>query len=83
MAFTHISISCLNKAGFSVTFNKGMCTIKDLKAKTIATIPHSNGLYKIAAQLSKNTTDTANTTCAKMSISEAHQKLGHIAHSAI
>ena len=83
MAFTLISISHLNKASFSVTFNKGMCTIKDLKAKKIATIPCSNGLYKIAAQLSKNTTDTANATCAKMSISEAHRKLGHIAHSAI
>jgi hypothetical protein len=27
MAFTLISISRLNKAGFSVTFHKGMCTI--------------------------------------------------------
>ena len=83
MVLTLISISCLSKAGFSVTFNKGMCTIKDLKVKTIATIPCSDGLYKIAAQMSKNTINTVNMTTAKMSISEAYQKLGHIAHSAI
>ena len=46
MAFTVISKSRLNKAGFSVTFKKGICTIKDPKARMIATIPHSNGLYK-------------------------------------
>ena len=46
-AFTLISISQLDKAGFSVLFNKGMCTIKDRSAKTIATIPNSDGLYKI------------------------------------
>ena len=83
MAFMLISISCLNKAGFSVTLNKGMCMVKDSKAKTIATIPHSNELYKTAAQMSRNTTKTTNTTSAKMSISKAHHKLGHIAHSTI
>ena len=39
MAFTLISISCLDKARFSVTFNKGMCTVKDPQNKTIAAIP--------------------------------------------
>ena len=38
MAFTLISIGHLNKAGFSITFNIGMCMVKDSKAKTIATI---------------------------------------------
>ena len=46
MAFTLISISRLDKAGFSVTFRKGMCAIIDPKGQTIATIPHSKGLYK-------------------------------------
>ena len=32
MAFTLISISQLNRAGFSITFNKAMCTVKPLKA---------------------------------------------------
>jgi hypothetical protein len=63
-------------------FNKGMCTIKDPKGQTIATIPHSDGLYKIAAKLT-STKNTANVASGKMSISEAHRKLGHISHSAI
>ena len=49
MAFTLISISRLDKAGFSVTFNKGMCTIRNPKSKTIATIPNSDSLYKVVA----------------------------------
>ena len=48
MAFTLIYISRLNKAGFSITFVKGMCIIKNSKGQTIATIPNSEGLYKIA-----------------------------------
>ena len=83
MAFTLISISRLNKARFSVTFNNGMCTVKNPQNKMIAIIPHSDGLYKIMAQTDKNTIEMANTTSTKMSISDAHQKLGHIAHSAI
>jgi hypothetical protein len=49
MAFTLISISRLDKAGYSVTFKKGMCIVKNPKEVTIATIPHSNRLYKIVA----------------------------------
>ena len=83
MAFTLISISRLDKAGYSITFYKGMCTIKDSKSRTIATIPHSDGLYKIAASKSSNKTETANAASGKMSISEAHRKLGHISYSAV
>ena len=83
MAFTLISISRLDKAGYSITFNKGMCTIKDSKSQTIATIPHSDGLYKIMASKSSNKTETANAASGKMSISEAHRKLGHISYPAI
>ena len=83
MAFMLISISRLNKAGYSVTFNKEMCTIQDPKCKTIATIPHSNGLYKITAQRPLKEGQTTNVVSEKMSISKAHRKLGHVAHSAI
>ena len=82
MAFTLISISHLDKAKFSVTFNNGMCTVIDPQNKTIATILRSDRLYKIMAQTNKNTIETANTTSTKMSISDAHQKLGHI-HSSL
>ena len=51
---------------------------KKPKGKTIATIPHSKGLYHIT-----NPMDHANAASGKLTISEAHQKLGHISHSAI
>ena len=82
MALRLISISRLDKAGYSVLFSKGMCTIRDPKARTIAIIPHSDGLYKLVANQSTKS-ETANTASTKMSINKAHRKLGHIAHSAI
>ena len=75
MAFMLISISQLDKAGFLVSFNKGMCTIKDQSAKTIATIPNSDGLYKIAATKQAEEGQSANLVTGKMSISEAHRQL--------
>src|SRR5271168_2077514 len=83
MAFTLISISRLDQAGYSVTFNKNLCSIKNPSGKTIATIPHTNGLYKIAATKASDVADSANMAAGKMTISEAHRKFGHIAHSAI
>ena len=80
MAFTLISISKLDKAGFKVTFQNHSCTIVDPKGKTIAKIPHSEGLYRIANAQSSSYAATAST---KLSISEAHKKLGHISHNAI
>ena len=47
MAFTLISISKLDKAKFKVIFHESVCTIIDPKGKTIARIPHSEGLYRI------------------------------------
>ena len=83
MAFTLISISRLDKAGYSVTFNKGMCTIKDKTGCVIATIPHSDGLYRVVAPKESGNRDYANVASEKMTISEAHRKLGHIAHAAV
>ena len=60
MAFTLISISRLNRAGYSVTFNKGMCTIRNPQNSTIATIPHSDRLYKIVAIKQSTKSDSAN-----------------------
>jgi hypothetical protein len=65
MAFILISISRLNKAGFSVTFSKGMCTIKNQKSTTIATISHSDGLYKITTQKAGISCETANAASMK------------------
>jgi len=83
MAFTLISISKLDKAKYKVVFHKGMCTIIDPKGKTIATIPHSKGLYRIANTNSDKNRGYAATASGKMSISQAHRKLGHILYGAI
>ena len=83
MAFTLISISRLDKAGYSVIFKKGMCTIKNKAGRVIATIPHSDGLYRVVAPKEPENKDYANVTSEKMTISEAHRKFGHIAHAAI
>ena len=60
-----------------------MCTIKDKTGHTIATIPHSDGLYRIVAPKEPSDRDYANVASEKMTISEAHRKFGHIAHAAI
>ena len=83
MAFMLISISRLDKAGYKVTFNKGMCTIIDPKGCLIATIPHSNGLYRVTATKPSSGESFAAAASGKMSISEAHRKLGHISCRAI
>ena len=83
MAFTLISISRLDKAGFQVTFKKGMCTIMNPKGKTIATIPHSDGLYRVVAGKTAKDGGYAAAASGKMSISEAHRKLGHLAYGAL
>ena len=81
MVFTLISISRLNRAGYSVTFNKGMCTIRNPQNMTIATIPHRDGLYKIVATKQSTKSNLANAAAGKMLISNTHRKLGHISCS--
>lgn len=84
MAFTLISVSRLDKAGYKVSFGKGMCSIMNPKGRTIATVPHSDGLYRVAAPKSgSDTTYAAAVSPAKLTISEAHKKLGHISCRAI
>ena len=83
MAFTLISISRLDQANCSVTFRKGMCTIRNPNGRIMGTIPRANGLYRLVNAGKGSPTDNANVVAGKMSISEAHRKLGHISHSAI
>lgn len=82
MAFTLISISPLDKADCAVTFNKGMCMIKNPSGRTMATIPRYDSLYCVITGKSTQT-DQVNIATTKMSVSEAHHKFRHIAHAAI
>ena len=83
MAFMLIAISKLDKAKYKVIFHKSNCTIIDPKGKTIMTIPHSKGLYRIASGKSAENRGQAAAVAGKMSISEAHRKLRHISYGAI
>ena len=83
MAFMLIAISKLDKAKYKVVFHKSNCMIIDPKGKKIATIPHSEGLYRIASGKSSENRGQAATVAGKMSISEAHRKLRHISYGAI
>jgi len=83
MAFTLISISRLDKADYKTIFYKGMCTIKNPKGCTVATIPHSDGLYWVIASKPTSNGHHANIATKKMDINLAHRKFGHISHNAI
>ena len=49
----------------------------------MATLPLSNGLYRLATRSSTSSSAHVNTASAKMTIQEAHLKFSHIAHDAI
>jgi len=83
MAFTLILISKLDQADYKVVFHKRMCTIINPKGKTIATIPHLEGLYRILNVKLDENGGYAAAASGKMSISEAHKKIGHISYAAI
>ena len=83
MAFTLISVGWLDDTKCSATFSSGMCTIHNLSGCTMATIPCANGLYCVTAPEDPPTVNYANIAMFKLTISEAHWKLGHIAPSAI
>lgn len=53
------------------------------KGHVIATVPHSDGLYRVTAAKSSPGQSYAATASEKMTISEAHKKLGHVSHKAI
>ena len=55
----------------------------NLKGQIIGTIPHSDGLYRIIAMKPPKDKDYAAAASGKMTISEAHRKLGHLAYGAI
>jgi hypothetical protein len=53
------------------------------KGHVIATIPHSNGLYRVTATKSSTGRSYAAAASGKMTISKAHRKLGHVSCWAI
>ena len=80
MAFTLISVSCIDRAGFSLIFGGGICKIKTSSGKTISCIPQVRGLYHVTNTKSLSHSNTANITSKEISISELHQRIGHVNH---
>ena len=83
MAFTLISVGQLDNAKCSATFSNGMCTIHNPSGRTMATMPCANGLYRVTAPEDPPTVNYASIAMVKLTISEAHRKLSHIAPLAI
>ena len=83
MAITLISVGQLDDVKCSTIFSDGMCTIRNLSGCTIATIPCTNSLYHVTAPEDPPTINYVSIAMVKLTISEAHWKLSHIAPSAI
>jgi len=47
MAFTLISVSCVDRAGFSLFIKGGTCEIRTSSSKVIGRIPQIRGLYRV------------------------------------
>lgn len=82
MPFTLISIHKLDEAKCNMQFHGSMCSITSTDGVFIATVPSSGGLYKLG--VSKNAkAEHANIAYSKMSLMEAHRRLGHISCNSI
>ena len=79
MAFTLISVSCVDRAGFSLFIKGGYCTIRDPNSKVIGRIPEVRGLYRVTDTISQFS-HIANTAVKQISISELHRRMGHVNH---
>lgn len=60
-----------------------MCKIMKPTGQVIATVPHSDGLYRITAEKPASGKTYAAAASGKMTISEAHRRLGHVSCRAI
>ena len=82
MAFTLISVSSIDRAGFSLVIKGGICEIRSSKSKVIGRIPQIQGLYHVFNnnKSSSQSTHSANVTVKQISISKLHQRMGHVNH---
>ena len=79
MAFTLISVSCVDRAGYSLFIKGGYCTLRDQNSKIIGRIPEVRGLYRITDTISQPP-HFANAAVRQISINELHRRMGHVNH---
>jgi hypothetical protein len=78
MALTVISINHITKAGYSVSFEKESCKIKDGGGKVVGVIPaNNNGLYRVEH------VHTASSVNEVMDVLTLHRRMGHIVADSI
>ncbi len=83
MAFTLVSVACLDKAGCSLTIEDGECQIRSPRPyRTIlGSVPRVNNLYRLdssAIQGPEPPKHYANVASGPISISELHYRMGHV-----
>src|SRR6266481_2357916 len=76
ITFTLISMGRCDNAGFSSTFADGKCSIQNPVGTTIAQIPHVSGVYQVTPCVALNASTA-------MTISQLHQRMGHISPTAV
>ena len=81
MAFTLISVLCIDCAGFTLIIKGGTCKIRTSKINVIGHIPQVRGLYHVLdGGASSQSAHSANITVKQMSINDLHQQMEHVNH---
>ena len=81
MSTVLISVSKMDKAGFYTLFGGGKCRIKAPTDQVIGEVPLMHGMYSIGAGFKAG--QRANTAIQKLSLTEAHRVMGHVAHNSV
>jgi hypothetical protein len=79
LTFTLVSIACCDTAGFSCTFGKGKCILRDPKGQICGEINKIAGLYRSGCQNSDTNLMAFHTT---VSVNDLHSRMGHISPAA-
>ena len=83
MAFTLISVACLDKAGCSVTIKDGECILCSPRpyCTVLGSVPRVNNLYRISSSAIKAPEPPkhyANLANGPISINKLHRQMGHV-----
>jgi len=83
MAFTLVSVACLDKAGCSLTIEDGECKIRSPRPyrTVLGSVPRVNNLYRLDSsviQAPKLPKHYANMASGPISIIELHRRMGHV-----
>src|SRR6266481_4901695 len=80
LAFTLVSLSRCDRAGYSALLKDQKCHIRDTCGTVVGQIPLSDGLYKVTHNPMH--VETANATRKLVTIDELHRQMGHISPQA-